>query len=286
MPNALSSSIAFLEDRWGVEVVVGNAPRALAKPTRDEGFMQMAPGEFLALIDDLGRMHVTTDRVVLDPDPGVDLADMDYLVYGWAPRWIRVLRSQFTLHASAVLHRGRAIAVMGFSGAGKSTTVTALDRRGYPLVIDDVLPVDIDGEVPSVHGWERPVHLTDEAAAHLRVDETARVGTGELSKIAATVPSVEGSWPLAIAIELRPDESASAVQVTRLTAATKLQAVVNHSNGAGFSAADGRAHDFFAWATRVTRAIDVVRVVRPTEGWHLEGVVDAIVSTIESEGNP
>ncbi len=52
---------------------------------------------------------------------------MDYLVYGWAPRWIRVLRQEYTLHASAVVIDAGALAVMGFSGAGKSTTVTALE---------------------------------------------------------------------------------------------------------------------------------------------------------------
>ena len=169
--------------------------------------MQMAPGEFLALIDDVGRMHVTTDTVTLEPAPGRTVHDMDYLVYGWAPRWIRVLRQEYTLHASAVVIDAGAMAVMGFSGAGKSTTVTALERRGHGLIIDDIVPVDFVDEQPMVFGWERPVHLTDEAAAHFAVPDEGRVGPVGTQQDQRERAWVDGARPLRVAVELMIDES-------------------------------------------------------------------------------
>ena len=261
-------------------MVVGPTPSSLANPTRDEGFMQMAPGEFLAIIDDVGRMHVTAQRVTIEPAPGHGLAEMDYLVYGWAPTWIRILRQEFALHASAVVAGEWAFAVMGFSGAGKSTTATALTRRGYHLLIDDVLPVDLVDDVPHVHGWIRPVHLTDEAAAHFDIRGEARVGVSPLGKLAAELPSVGGSWPLRAAIELWPDANATKVSTQRLVGGGKMQAILNNANGSGLASADGRAPSLFEWSTRLAQRIDVYRVTRPATGWHLDTVVEQVIGVI------
>jgi hypothetical protein len=276
---------AFPALEWGVEVVVGQTPERLHGVTRDEGFMQMAPGQFLALIDGVGRMHVTADRVTIQPDPGHTLDELDYVLYGWAPRWIRILRGEYSLHASAVVIDGGALAVMGFSGAGKSTTVTALSRLGHELIVDDVVPVDFVDEVPFVHGWVRPVHLTDEAAAHFDVPDTDRVGALATSKVVASLPSAGGLHRLLLAVELMVDDDAATVTTRRLAGAERLQAILNNANGAGVSAADGRATSFFAWATRVASAIEVYRVSRPPTGWFLDTVTGQIASIVqESQG--
>ena len=49
------------------------------------------------------------------------------------------LRGITCLHASAVVVEGRAIGLVGVSGAGKSTTAAAFARLGYPVLTDDVL---------------------------------------------------------------------------------------------------------------------------------------------------
>lgn len=58
------------------------------------------------------------------------------------------LRGIPSLHASAVVVDGRALAICGPAGAGKSTTAAALAARGHPLVADDVLALPLrDGRV-------------------------------------------------------------------------------------------------------------------------------------------
>jgi len=49
------------------------------------------------------------------------------------------LRSIICLHASAVAIDGRAIALVGPAGSGKSTTAAAFARLGYAILTDDVL---------------------------------------------------------------------------------------------------------------------------------------------------
>lgn len=58
-----------------------------------------------------------------------------------------VLRGKDVLHASAVAVRGRALAFLGASGAGKTTLASRLTAAGARLVTDDVLAVDVGRRV-------------------------------------------------------------------------------------------------------------------------------------------
>lgn len=55
-------------------------------------------------------------------------------------------RGTVCLHASAIAMGDRAIALVGDSGAGKSTTAAALARRGHAVLSDDVVPVRPDAD--------------------------------------------------------------------------------------------------------------------------------------------
>lgn len=64
----------------------------------------------------------------------------DAVVYLLGPIFAFVLRLHgfISLHASAAVIRGNAVAFVGPSGAGKSTIAGALARGGYPILGDDV----------------------------------------------------------------------------------------------------------------------------------------------------
>jgi len=58
------------------------------------------------------------------------------------------LRGTVCLHASAIAIDGRAVALLGPPGAGKSTTAAAFAQLGYPIFSDDVVPLfEKEGEV-------------------------------------------------------------------------------------------------------------------------------------------
>jgi hypothetical protein len=60
--------------------------------------------------------------------------------------FVLALRGRLCLHGSALAVGGRAFALVGASGAGKSTTAAALALRGQAVLTDDVLPLEACGE--------------------------------------------------------------------------------------------------------------------------------------------
>ena len=83
------------------------------------------------------------------------------------------VRGTVSLHASAVTIEGRAIALVGLTGAGKSTTAAAFACSGCPVVSDDVVALVDKGErflvppgYPRVNLWPdsvRKLFGTEEA---------------------------------------------------------------------------------------------------------------------------
>ena len=266
----------FPAELWGVRIRVGEVPEKLEGITRDDGFLQVSADAFLFKTEDVGDMLVTRDEIVLAPHPNSTAAAMDYMVYGWAPRFIRVLRREFSIHASAVVIDGGAIAVMGPAMAGKSTTVVGLIRRGHPLLIDDVLPVDFHDGVPIVHGWDRPIHLRESTADHFDVPHENLVVTPVETKVQLRVPSHAASTPLRCLIELKPDAQAEGVTIRKLSGVEALRACMGNTNATGLSSADGRGVDFFTWLTNLVNAVPIYQLTRPEAHWSLDSVLDEI----------
>jgi hypothetical protein len=88
-------------------------------------------------------------EIVVETEPGVDEAIVRLSLLGPALAVLLHQRGFLVLHASCVAMEG-AVAFLGDSEWGKSTTAAALYRSGRPLVADDVLAVDLQSGSPMV----------------------------------------------------------------------------------------------------------------------------------------
>ncbi|SDL34865.1 hypothetical protein [Tessaracoccus oleiagri] len=80
--------------------------------------------------------------------PGTDPAILSVLLGGTVLATVLALRGDPVLHASAVQVGDEALAFVGSSGMGKSTTATLFCAEGARLITDDVLRLDLGGMAP------------------------------------------------------------------------------------------------------------------------------------------
>jgi hypothetical protein len=88
--------------------------------------------------------YVWPDRIVCHlhrPDQAwlVDIQLLGMVLALWLE-----LRGIPTLHASTTVVAGRAVAFLGTKGGGKTTAATALVAAGHPLLVDDLLALELD----------------------------------------------------------------------------------------------------------------------------------------------
>ena len=92
------------------------------------------------VVDDAGR-EIWSDW----PEP-LTLEDASTYLLGPVMGFVLLLRGLVCLHASAIVVDGKAIALVGPAGAGKSTTAAAFAARGFNVLAEDVVTLDDRGD--------------------------------------------------------------------------------------------------------------------------------------------
>jgi len=95
---------------------------------------------------DIGHLTIAETEATFFPRPGVDHGLLAKFVATDLLACRRYLSGLLSIHASAVAWPSGGIALVGESGAGKSTTAMALvERGGAAFLADDIVPLDIVG---------------------------------------------------------------------------------------------------------------------------------------------
>lgn len=113
------------------------------------------PEVFGVHLSSSGGFVVTVDGLVVDA-PARGPWALSSLVWHVNRRVVARSLRPVLLHAGAVAFGGRAVIVVGRSGAGKTTTVAALVRSGGAYLTDDVVAVGFDGHLA---GAVKPIGL-------------------------------------------------------------------------------------------------------------------------------
>jgi hypothetical protein len=99
--------------------------------------------------------------------PEMSLEDLVVYLLGPVFAFVLRLRGFTVLHASAAVIRGNAVAFVGTGGAGKSTIVGALARRGYPILSDDAVVLEEASEEFCIRPTYPHVRLWPDSASLL-----------------------------------------------------------------------------------------------------------------------
>lgn len=100
----------------------------------DEGTFFLWDGKPLIKVHD--------NEIVVNPSLDINPVLLREFLLGKAFAELRHQQGLLVLHASAVNVNNQVIAFLGTTGQGKSTTAFALNKKGYPIISDDILPVE------------------------------------------------------------------------------------------------------------------------------------------------
>jgi hypothetical protein len=213
-------------------------------------------------------------RVTVEPATESDNSAINTYLHGTVTALLLAQRGKFALHASVARIDGRTVAIGGARGAGKSTTVLALERRGHAVVSDDVAVIDIVEDHLVHRPTGRPVHVHPVTAHALQLDTTSAVpvqrsdsklslalGRGTPARLDGIIRlQVGGATELQVrALDRRHAVPAVTQNVFRVWMLWKLYRPV-----------------LFAWAAAVAERAPVHVLHRPSGPWTADGVAEAV----------
>lgn len=251
--------------------------------TVDVAWIGARDGVRIAYVDGT-TFHVRADsrEVWASWVPPYTVEDAAVYLLGPVLSWVLRSRGVLSLHASAVVIDGRAMAFCGPHGAGKSTIAAALSARGFPLLTDDVLALAERDRV--VTAWP--------AFAQVRLwNDSARLLVGDASRL----PRITPNWdkrafavathgaglaaeaaPLGAVFLLAPRRRGDAPRIERVEGAATFVALVKETSVNYMLDAAMRAEEF-RLLSRLMAHVPMFRATPDDDPARLDEFLDKVI---------
>lgn len=276
----------------GIEFVIGDVPATLGETVlKTDGVEVSVEGSRVRMgIRNVGIYLIESgNRIVLEPGLDVDpnSPDIRLFLLGAGLGYLCHQRGLLPLHASAVEIDGRAVLFTGVSGAGKSTLASAFLERGYRLLSDDVVPVEMTANSAMVLPSIARIRLWPDSAAQAgwRIDEM-ELCRKSLLKVARPIDSaaMTGALEPAAIFHLRPGpldgSMPRVVPISGVRAVTALGTRVYRERGLmAIAGRRGGMERIAAVAARIPRHF---RLERRVDYASLPATVEAVLDGLRS----
>lgn len=220
--------------------------------------------DYLLRFPKLADFVVSADlrQVQTRPESETDEEAISLLLVGTTVAFVLALRGHCVLHAGAVAIDGRAVALAGLAGTGKSTCTALLCAQGAALVADDVLRVEL-GDVPTAIRGASSIRLRPRAASLIELfAETPPSRHTYDQRLAIYPPRGELTLPLAAVVLPRPNREIDQVQLVQIAGAEALTSLISSARFTGWSNHDRQRRQFEQLAN-LARSIPVYRAQVP-----------------------
>lgn len=237
-------------------------------------------------IDGVGSYWVSSgSRINLLPSADAPAKNVRLFLLGSAMGAILHQRGILPLHANALGNGNRAFAVMGETGAGKSTLAAEFHDNGYRIIGDDVCAVSFDDAdrpwvspgIPRLRMWRDALLASGRDPVNFK---PSFVGKEDFEKYDVPLSSEEHRPALLSAIYVLAD--GDRIDIVRLDGVSAAEAIFAHTYRGHLVSVTGSEEQHWSSSVRLIRSTPVFLLVRPRDLDRLGELCDIITRHFES----
>ncbi|MFD0047957.1 HPr kinase/phosphorylase [Actinomycetes bacterium NPDC127524] len=226
-------------------------------------------------------------KIFFSPFEGSHEREIRLYLLGTCMGAILLQREIMPIHGSAIDIDGKAYAIVGDSGAGKSTTASALMKRGYRLLSDDVIPVTLNDN-------HQPIVTPSYPQQKLWLDSLQHFGMKSSQfqplivredKFAIPVSSqfAAESLPLGGVFELVSDDI-DTIEIKKYSGLERFYKLFYHTYRNFFLQRSGLMEWHFNLCTKMINQFGFYQLRRPVNRFTANDLADMIIKTIHDGG--
>jgi hypothetical protein len=241
------------------------------------GLSRGADGGWIFGVPSVARYEITPDKVIVHSLEQADPTAVQMFLWGSAIGTVLHLRGILPLHGSTVrLPDGTAAVFCGHTGAGKSTTVAALGKRGLATVADDVSVIKFDDYgKPWVYPGLPRAKLWRHALNQLGMIPGQQIRAG-IEKYYAELPICAERLPLSRMYELDVKQSGCVV-MTPIEGIGRVTALLTHTYRPSFISKLGLQAAHLARVSYLAPHFKMARITRPRGEFTLNEIAELVL---------
>jgi hypothetical protein len=262
-----------LEIKFGSVPAVLTGPEVIAK----EKFF-ISPTEYLIHLPICSYYVKVGASITIELRENADLPSVRLFLLTNAMAAVLQQRNKVTLHAGAIQTEKGLVVICGESGAGKSTTISALQQKGYKIFVDDA-GVKVVGVAayPTLKLWDDTI------------EKLALVVMPEEQKLRESVNKYRVSFqedfttktiPVYKIFYLHKEEATTSIEIIKKEGLAAFK--ILYSQIYGTSLLHNKHHQaiLFERLNQLINQTDLIEIVRPTNGNSIEKIVHIIEKEI------
>jgi hypothetical protein len=269
-----------------IKILHKKVPKELEGAKKSGVGFQVKPGHYQLNIGGVARFYVREGHEIwIDQKKEIDFKEVKVYLFASVLGGLCHLRNTLPLHASAVAYQGRSYLFAGNSGAGKSTIVAALQKKGMLTLNDDLSPIMFENEEAVLKQGLTRIKLWPDALEWLgekrNKEDQIRA---DLEKYAHSVQEAIGvdAYPVKSLFILQPTIRGKKSSINKVEGKEKLVMLMRQTYRTQLIDGLGLQQNHFAKCGKLVQNIDLYEVVqsRLDDGLNaqLEMILDHIVS--------
>ena len=169
LPELLTS-----EGPADITITLGSVPEHIQNPSETTPWFEIGQGLFLLRVDTIAKYFVENGTtIIIEPDGQSDLRDVRLFLLNTVIAALLIQRGYIVLHGAAGIINGKAVAIVGDSGMGKSSLAMLFYDHGYDLLTDAICAIKVRGDkayvypgIPQLNVWNDAMLRTNKDVNH------------------------------------------------------------------------------------------------------------------------
>jgi hypothetical protein len=251
-----------------------------ARWTRSGPFSWVAENAYRLEVRDVLRLLVQNgNEMVIEPAPGIDEDSLRVFALGSGFGALLFQRGYLVLHGNAIRNGDKCLICAGPSGAGKSTLSAGFLKRGYEVLADDVVPVDLQGR--ALAGFPR-IKLWQDAAENLafKTEELRRLRP-MIEKFNVPVVNPYRGPPLPVRwVYILETERSAEITLEPIKGMQRLKPFLDNTYSTRLIRSPAAKSDQLKQCSILAGGIHLARISRPAGVFSVDAMVDRILADI------
>jgi hypothetical protein len=258
------------------------SPVGLSEGNQLGPYLWVADQSLWLHVPDVARFLITNgNKIVIDPEPGIDEDSIRVFLLGSGFGALLFQRGYLVLHGNAISFGDKCMICLGHSGAGKSTLAAGFLQRGYDILADDVVPIDVDGcvlpGIPSIKLWQDAANKLGIETAQLRRTRPHLQKFKYMAPERWTGQRLPVRW--AYVLNQHPKQE---IHFDTIRGLRRFENFSEHIYRNQFMLGEQLKAHCMRISGQIAGHIHMSKVSRPTDGFDLDGLIDGILADIKT----